>query len=70
VEQGVYNNRLKGNLYNAHANWFAIDLKSLVMPITTFHTFLLTDDVIEQISGSAIAEAAICMMKPRLSAVN
>jgi hypothetical protein len=68
--QAVYNNRLKENLSNVHANWFAIDLKSLVMPITTFHTFLPTDDVIEQISGFAIAEAAICMTKSRLSDVN
>jgi hypothetical protein len=70
VEKGVYINRLKENLYNARANWIAIDLKSLVMPITTFRTFLVTDDVSEQISGFAIAEAAICMTRPRLSAMN
>jgi hypothetical protein len=63
MEEGVYKNRLKDILYNADANWFAIDLKSIVMPITAFRTFLVTDDVIEQISGFAIAEAAICMTK-------
>jgi hypothetical protein len=70
MEQGVYNHRLKANLYNAHANWFAIDWKSLVMPITTFHTSLSTDDVIEQISGFAIAEAAICMTESGRSTVS
>jgi hypothetical protein len=53
-----------------YANWFVIDLKSLVMPITTFRTFLVADDVTEQISGFAIAEAAICMTKPRFLALN
>jgi hypothetical protein len=66
MRQGVYYDRLEENLHNAHANRFAIDLKSEVIPITSLHAFLSTDDVIEQTYSFAIAEAAICKTKSRL----
>jgi hypothetical protein len=49
-----------------------INFKSLVMPVTVFHTFLLTDDVIlkDTFPASPLAEDVKSMMESELQTKN